>query len=117
MRRQRCRVGAREVRKCEQRPCDVVRRAAREGREQIARVASDAARAAHRLEMSRIEDDPHGPPYSRPLMISVVVPTYNEAGSIPKLAERLHAALAGRDWELVVIDDGSPDGTAAIAAT
>jgi len=49
-------------------------------------------------------------------MLSVVVPTYNEAGSIPKLAERLRAALAGREWELVVVDDGSPDGTADIAA-
>lgn len=48
-------------------------------------------------------------------MLSVVVPTYNEAGSLPKLAERLHAALAGRDWELVVVDDGSPDGTADVA--
>src|SRR5207245_7204711 len=84
--------------------------------QQIARVASDAARAAHRLKMSRIEDDPHGPPYSRPLMLSVVVPTYNEAASVPKLAARLHAALAGRDWELVIVDGGSPDGTADIAA-
>ena len=49
-------------------------------------------------------------------MLSVVVPTYNEAGSLPKLAERLHAALVGRDWELVVVDDGSPDGTADVAA-
>ena len=49
-------------------------------------------------------------------MISVVVPTYNEAASLPKLAERLHAALNGRDWGLVVVDDGSPDGTADIAA-
>ncbi len=49
-------------------------------------------------------------------MISVVVPTYNEAGSVTGLAERLYAALAGRDWELVVVDDGSPDGTADIAA-
>ena len=48
-------------------------------------------------------------------MLSVVVPTYNEAGSLPKLAERLHAALAGRDWEFVVVDDGSPDGTADVA--
>ena len=48
-------------------------------------------------------------------MLSVIVPTYNEAGSLPKLIERLHAALAGRDWELVVVDDGSPDGTADIA--
>lgn len=49
-------------------------------------------------------------------MLSVVVPTYNEAGSLPKLAERLHAALVGVDWELVVVDDGSPDGTADVAA-
>jgi dolichol-phosphate mannosyltransferase len=49
-------------------------------------------------------------------MVSVVVPTYNEAGSVPKLAERLHAALGAREWELVIVDDGSPDGTADIAA-
>ena len=48
-------------------------------------------------------------------MLSVVVPTYNEAGSLPTLAERLAAALAGRDWELIVVDDGSPDGTAGLA--
>ncbi len=49
-------------------------------------------------------------------MLSIVVPTYNEAGSIPLLAERLHAALGARPWELIVVDDGSPDGTADIAA-
>ncbi len=49
-------------------------------------------------------------------MLSVVVPTYNEAGSVTGLAERLHAALSGRDWELVIVDDGSPDGTADLAA-
>lgn len=45
-------------------------------------------------------------------MISVVVPTYNEAATLPTLVSRLATALAGRDWELVVVDDGSPDGTA-----
>ncbi|MHB8631010.1 MAG: polyprenol monophosphomannose synthase [Candidatus Limnocylindria bacterium] len=49
-------------------------------------------------------------------MLSVVVPTYNEAGSVSGLADRLQAALAGRDWELVIVDDGSPDGTADVAA-
>jgi dolichol-phosphate mannosyltransferase len=49
-------------------------------------------------------------------MLSVVVPTYNEAGSVTLLAERLHAALDGRVWELVIVDDGSPDGTADLAA-
>jgi dolichol-phosphate mannosyltransferase len=49
-------------------------------------------------------------------MLSVVVPTYNEAGSVTRLAERLHAALSAREWELVIVDDGSPDGTADVAA-
>jgi dolichol-phosphate mannosyltransferase len=49
-------------------------------------------------------------------MLSVVVPTYNEAGSVTGLAERLHGALGGREWELVIVDDGSPDGTADVAA-
>ncbi|MGH2378388.1 MAG: polyprenol monophosphomannose synthase [Candidatus Limnocylindria bacterium] len=49
-------------------------------------------------------------------LISVVVPTYNEAETLPVLARRLFAALGGREWELVVVDDGSPDGTADLAA-
>ncbi len=48
-------------------------------------------------------------------MISVVVPTYNEAATVQQLAARLAAALPGRQWELVVVDDGSPDGTADVA--
>lgn len=48
-------------------------------------------------------------------MISVIVPTYNEAGSLPPLVERLGTAMSGHTWELVVVDDGSPDGTADVA--
>ena len=48
-------------------------------------------------------------------MISVVVPTYNEAEKLPELLERLDRALAGRSYEVVVVDDGSPDGTAEVA--
>src|SRR5258708_24927751 len=116
MHRERRAIRRRKVSEREERPVHVVRRAARERREQIARVASDAARAADGLEMSRIEDDPHRRPYSTAQMLSVVVPTYNEAGPRTRVADRLHAALAGREWELVSVDDGSPDGTAHIAA-
>lgn len=46
--------------------------------------------------------------------ISLVIPLYNEAENVPLLTERLAAALRplGRPWEMVLIDDGSRDGTA-----
>jgi dolichol-phosphate mannosyltransferase len=49
------------------------------------------------------------------VVISVIVPTYNEADSLPPLVERLGKAMSGHTWELVVVDDGSPDGTAEVA--
>lgn len=48
----------------------------------------------------------------------VIVPTYNEAGSIEPLLRALAAALAQAapgDHRILVVDDGSPDGTAALA--
>ncbi len=44
----------------------------------------------------------------------MVVPTYNERDTLPELVRRLHGALGGA-YELVVVDDGSPDGTAELA--
>ncbi|WGF86649.1 glycosyltransferase [Marinivivus vitaminiproducens] len=44
--------------------------------------------------------------------LSIIVPTYNERGNIRPLLERLHNALAGVAYEVVVVDDDSPDGTA-----
>ena len=49
-------------------------------------------------------------------MISVVVPVYNEAANVAELADRVSDALAGREFELVVVDDGSRDGTAELLA-
>lgn len=49
------------------------------------------------------------------LELTVVVPTFNEAGNVPLLVERLATVLAGIAWEVVFVDDDSPDGTAAIA--
>jgi glycosyltransferase involved in cell wall biosynthesis len=45
--------------------------------------------------------------------VSVVIPVFNEAENLPELLERVHAALAGRDFELVLVDDGSNDGSPA----
>ena len=47
--------------------------------------------------------------------VTVVSPTYCEAENVPILFDRLKSALAGLDWELVIVDDDSPDGTADIA--
>jgi glycosyltransferase involved in cell wall biosynthesis len=48
--------------------------------------------------------------------LSVVVPLYNEEGSLPHLIEQLLSALRplGRSFEIVLVDDGSRDGTAAL---
>src|SRR6185312_15257935 len=44
--------------------------------------------------------------------LCVVVPTFNEAGNVPVLVGRLGEVLSGIDWEIVFVDDNSPDGTA-----
>jgi glycosyltransferase involved in cell wall biosynthesis len=47
--------------------------------------------------------------------LSIVVPLFNEEESLVQLVEKLLAALRplGRSFELVLVDDGSSDGTAA----
>lgn len=47
---------------------------------------------------------------SRPA-ISVVVPVRNEAGNVAPLVAEIAAALAGRAFEIVYVNDGSSDGT------
>jgi dolichol-phosphate mannosyltransferase len=44
-----------------------------------------------------------------------VAPAFNEAANLAVLAERLDRALAGIHWQLIIVDDDSPDGTAAAA--
>lgn len=48
--------------------------------------------------------------------LTLVVPTYEERGNIAELLGGARAALGARRWELIVVDDGSPDGTADEAA-
>jgi dolichol-phosphate mannosyltransferase len=49
---------------------------------------------------------------SGPPELAVIVPTYQERSNVLELASRLTAALEGIAFEVVVVDDDSPDGTA-----
>ncbi|MCG3134496.1 MAG: Undecaprenyl-phosphate 4-deoxy-4-formamido-L-arabinose transferase [Planctomycetes bacterium] len=51
--------------------------------------------------------------------ITFVLPARNESAGLPGVLERIHATMTarGRDtWEVVVVDDGSDDGTSEAAA-
>ncbi len=49
--------------------------------------------------------------------VSVILPTYNERDNIVRLIPEIHRVLASNniDYEIVVVDDNSPDGTAEVA--
>ncbi|MGY4748688.1 glycosyltransferase [Pannonibacter sp. Q-1] len=47
--------------------------------------------------------------------LTVVLPTYNERGNVPLVIAALRKALEGVAWEVIFVDDNSPDGTAAAA--
>jgi glycosyltransferase involved in cell wall biosynthesis len=50
---------------------------------------------------------------NEPSRVLVVIPTYNEADNIQLIVDRLRAAVPGAD--VLIVDDGSPDGTGSIA--
>src|SRR4029453_12460657 len=52
---------------------------------------------------------------SRPSSVSVVVPAYNAAATLGDQLDALAAQQFEDDWELVVVDNGSTDGTAELA--
>jgi glycosyltransferase involved in cell wall biosynthesis len=57
-------------------------------------------------------------PALQPHHLSVVVPMYNEIDNVAPLIDAVQAALQDypQPWELIVVDDGSPDGTGAALA-
>jgi dolichol-phosphate mannosyltransferase len=50
----------------------------------------------------------------RPLEVSIVVPTFNERDNVLPLLERLRTVLHGTVFEVIFVDDDSPDGTAEV---
>lgn len=47
--------------------------------------------------------------------LAVIAPTYNERENLAPLLEALARVLGGIDYEVVIVDDDSPDGTAELA--
>jgi len=48
-----------------------------------------------------------------PVVLSVIIPTFNEAPNVREIVRRLDVTLRGISWEAIFVDDNSPDGTAA----
>jgi dolichol-phosphate mannosyltransferase len=51
---------------------------------------------------------------SSPLRLSIVVPTFNESLNVRELLHRIEMSLGAIGWEILFVDDDSPDGTAAV---
>ncbi len=49
--------------------------------------------------------------------LSIIVPTYNESANVAELVRRIDQVLQGERWEIVFVDDDSPDGTAELVRT
>ena len=72
----------------------------------VPKPASDAGAPNHRESVAATTD--------MPIELTIVVPTFTESANGPVLIERLELALAGVEWEVVFVDDDSPDETAEI---
>ncbi len=44
--------------------------------------------------------------------LAIIVPTFNEVGNVESLVNALDSCLADLSWEVIFVDDDSPDGTA-----
>ena len=59
-----------------------------------------------------VSDHPELPGKGTPLELAIILPTLNESGNIAPLIDRIDDALGPINWEVLIIDDKSADGTA-----
>ena len=59
--------------------------------------------------MSSANSRDAGPP-----LLSIIVPVYNEAGTVAAVLDRLRTVVLPVERELVIVNDGSTDGTRQI---
>lgn len=62
----------------------------------------------------RLKNAPASPrdPDVAPFELAVIIPTLNERDNVALMVERLNRTLTGIAWEVIFVDDDSPDGTA-----
>ena len=67
---------------------------------------NEVIRPPQRLERQAIEQLD-----SQPVELSIIVPSFNERDNVAALHQRLEATLVGIAWEVIFVDDNSPDRT------
>lgn len=68
---------------------------------------------ANSAETTAFSDMSTSVPLPQPrIELAVVIPTYNEKENVPVVLTALARALYDVDWEVIIVDDDSPDGTA-----
>ena len=73
-----------------------------------------STREATRLRPAGVRPQPAPQGSSAPVTeLAIVVPAFNERENVDQLIDRLEIALHGIEWEVIYVDDDSPDGTSA----
>jgi dolichol-phosphate mannosyltransferase len=82
-------------------------------RERLRRATGKPAGLTAAMQLAEMVTEKKAPPLAAEL--SLVIPTFNESANLRELVKRVDAALAGVAWEMIVVDDNSPDGTSKLA--
>ncbi|MGE0160355.1 MAG: glycosyltransferase family 2 protein [Gemmatimonadales bacterium] len=81
-------------------------------------MSTATSRAPGTVETAAPRADARAPRSRRPRLLSVVAPAYNEEEGLPKFVEEVRRVLPplADDYEILIVDDGSRDGSRAVLA-